>query len=144
MPWSWLLICAIFCISALAWVAELPMSCSTLVRNAWMPCVVELRSWASADAARALDALELAQDVVHLVGIGAARGFRAQLVLHKQIKFAIDAVDLDGRAVGTARDLDLVRVLGDITRRPRVGDVGRDDRQRRLVGAQARHRSGKG
>ena len=120
------------------------MSCSTLVRSDWMPCVVVFSCCASVCAAdsadrsapmaaravrqrlqrrgeivervfqravaagRAVDALQLAQDVGDLVGIAAARGFGAQLALHEQIELAVDAGDRDRRAGAAARDLDLV------------------------------------
>jgi hypothetical protein len=95
-------------------------------------------------AGGAVDALKLAQDIRDLVGIAAAGSLGAKLALHEQVELAVDAGDRDRRAGGAARDLDLVRALVDIAGRLRVGDIRRDDRQRRLVGAQTRHRSGQG
>ena len=96
-------------------------------------------------ARRAVDVLQLAQDIGDLVGVSAAGGLGAQLRLDILIELAVDAVDAHARAIaGAAGEFDLVDVLGDIARRLRVGDVGRDDTQRGLVGAQAGHRGGEG
>ena len=46
-----MLSCAIWVISVLAWATEVPMSCSTLVRSDWMPCVVVFSCCASVCAA---------------------------------------------------------------------------------------------
>ncbi len=106
--------------------------------------VAERRFERAIAAGRSIDALQLAQNIRHLVGIGAAGSFRAQLALDEQIELAVDAGGLDAVAEGPAGDLDLVGILIDVAGRLRVGDVRRNDRERRLVGAQARHRGGKG
>ncbi len=106
--------------------------------------VVERGFKGAVAARRAVDALQLAQDIRRLVGIGAAGSFRAQLTLDEQIELTVDAGGDDGRADAAAGDLDLVGVLGDVTRGLRVRDVRRDDRKRRLGGAQTGHRGGEG
>ena len=98
----------------------------------------------AAVAGRAIDILKLLQNVGRLVGIAAAAGLGAQLVQHIAVDVAADAGRLRRRAEITGGDFDLVRRLGDVTRRLRVCDVRRDDRQRGLVGTQTAHRTGKG
>ena len=58
---------------------------------------------------------------------------------------SVNQFELAGGAIaGAAGEFDLIDALGDIARRLRVGDVGRYDSQRGLVGAQAGHRGGEG
>jgi hypothetical protein len=81
------------------------------------------------------DCSAVVKDIRYLGGVAAARGFRAQLVLDEHVERTVDAGGGDGRAEAAATDLDLVGALGDVTGRLRVGDIRRDDRKRRLVGA---------
>ena len=95
-------------------------------------------------ARRSVNVLQLRENIRRLVGVGTSRCFRAQLALDVKIELAIDAGDLDAGADAPAGYFDLVDALADIARRLRVGDVGRYDTQRGLVGAQAGHRGGEG
>ena len=54
-----MLIAAIWVIAVLAWPTELPISCSTLERSDWMPCVVAFSCCASDCAA---DSAEICAD----------------------------------------------------------------------------------
>ena len=106
--------------------------------------IAQRRFQRTAAAGRPVDVLQLAQNIRHLVGVGATGGFRAQLALDVDIELAVDAGDLNARARAAAGDLDLVDALADIARRLRIRDIRRYDRKRGLVGAQAGHRSGEG
>ena len=65
-----------------------------------------------AAAGRAIDDLQLGQNARHLVGIGAAGGFGAQLGLDELVELAVDAGDADARAGVAGRRLDLVGGFG--------------------------------
>jgi hypothetical protein len=90
-------------------------------------------------AGRPVSRLQLGQHARHLVGIGAARGFRTQLRLHELIERTVDAGDPDARSDVTGRLGNLVDGPGDIARRLRVADIRRYDRERCLIRAQRRH-----
>jgi len=86
--------------------------------------------------------LQLGQNGRHLVGIGAAGCFGTQLGLDELIELAVDAENTDACAEIAGRRPNLNAALGNVTGRLRVGDIRRNDRERRLVCTQPGHRSG--
>ncbi len=93
-------------------------------------------------AGRAIDGLQAAEHRRTQVGIGCAGLLGADLLLQVQIELAVDAGDIDVGSDRTGNRLHLVDGLADVARRFGVGDIRRRQRQRELVGAQARHGDG--
>ena len=95
-------------------------------------------------ARRAIDILQLRQDVGDLVGVSASGGLGAQLILDIGVERTGDAGDLDAGTEAADTLFDLIDALADIAWRTGVGDVGGDDRKRGLVRSQAGHRNREG
>ena len=106
--------------------------------------IVEGRFQRAGASGRAVDALQLPEDIRDLVGIAGAAGLGTQLPLNELIEVTGNARDQHRGAGAAARHLDLIDGLGGVAGRIRVGDIRRRNRKRGLVGTQAGYRTGKG